>query len=77
MTSPSPADDILQNRLGPPPLSALQAIIAAYPGMAAFALVLETQDGALEVYSAGCTSIETIGMFYFGANAAANGSRGG
>lgn len=71
MTTPDPFAEALNDRLGPTPQVVVERLLARHgAAMTAIAVVVETGDGVYQVYSGGCTVLETIGMFAFGSQTA-------
>jgi len=62
-------DAILRERLGPPPSELVQLVLERVQSGDVRAVVIVTQRGdeALSLYSAGCTTLETVGMLAWAA----------
>ena len=74
MSMPDPFAEALNARLGPTPQVVVERLLERHgETMTAIAIVVETRDGAYQVYSGGCTVVETIGMFAFGSQTACMG----
>lgn len=59
---PIDPEDIIRSRLGPPPLEVLRKAAEECPDMQSVVVVIQREDGSLQVRSGGNTVLETAGM---------------